>query len=217
MLSQLQAQLADFYRVDAVHDVTDFLITDPLLAKLLAGDALIPDTDESVLVQQDEEGILLSVFLDRELLERLDEGDPLKALTADQLDDLCTVLEGISHFNYLTWNASNDRNVSLLELEIQAEIDKFISALFIALHQDEDELVTNMHRHLFDQVSFRPSMTAEQRDRYATANDYAARFCHRLHARLSAQDQGAMRELRRFYRLTERQKISHIHSRVFAQ
>lgn len=216
MLTQLQDHLTNIYRVDPGHDVNDFLVTDPLIAKILAGDALIPETEETVLVRQDNDGFAMSVFLDQTVLTRLIKGNPLETLTADQLADLWTVLEGISHFNYLAWSARKNREVSLLELELQAEIDKFVSALFLALHQEDDELATNMHRHLFDQISFSPALSTEERERYSTANDYAARFCHRLHDRLSAHDVLAMRELRRFYRFTERQKISYIHSQAFS-
>lgn len=216
MLSQLQDHLTSIYRVDPGHDVKDFLVTDPFIAKVIAGDTLNPDTAESVLVKQDDNGFAMSVFLDQTVLARLVKGNPLQTLTADQLADLWTVLEGISHFNYLAWSARKNREVSLLELELQAEIDKFVSALFIALHQDDSELATNMHRHLFDQISFSPALSKEEKERYSTANDYAARFCHRLHDKLSAHDDLAMRELRRFYRFTERQKISYIHSQAFS-
>ncbi len=216
MLSQLQAHLTRIYRVDPGYDVTDFLITDPLLAKTLAGSSLIPSTDESVLVQEDEDGIALSVFLDNELLERLNASNPMSGLRADQLADLWTVLEGISHFNYIAWSARKNRKISLLELEMQAEIDKFVSALFLALRQDQTALVDNIHRWLFDEISFKPGLSQDQRERYVTANQYAARFCHGLHERLTKNRYLELRELRQFYRLSQQEKISHIHSQSFA-
>ena len=85
MLSQLQAHLTNIYRVDPGYDVSDFLITDPLIAKMLAGSSLIPDADESVLVQEDELGLALSVYLDSEVLERLQADNPMQGLRASQL------------------------------------------------------------------------------------------------------------------------------------
>ncbi len=217
MLSQLQDHLAGIYRVDPGYDVRDFLITDPLIAKMLAGGSLIPNTDESVLVQEDEDGLAMSVFLDSEVLERLRVGNPMQGLRAVQLKDLWTVLEGISHFNYIAWSARKNRRISLFELEMQAEVDKFVSALFLALNQEDNELVENMHRWLFDEIRFNPELTEDQRERYSMANSYAARFCHGLHARLSKNKFLELGELRLFYRLTQREKISHIHSQSFAR
>ena len=216
MLSQLQDHLTRIYRVDPGYDVSDFLITDPQLAKTLAGSSLISGTDESVLVQEDDDGLALSVFLDSDLLERLNSNNPMSGLRADQLADLWTVLEGISHFNYIAWSARKNRRISLLELEMQAEIDKFVSALFLALHQEDTGLVDNIHRWLFDEVTFNPQLSQDQQERYVTANQYAARFCHGLHERLSKDNYLELRELRQFYRLSQREKISHIHSQSFA-
>jgi hypothetical protein len=216
MLTQLQDHLAGIYRVDPGYDVSDFLVTDPRLAKILGVGALPANTEETVLVKNDKDGLAISVFLDNDVLNRLQAGDPLRGLRANDLRDLWTVLEGISHFNYITWNARKNRRVSLLELEMQAEIDKFVSALFLALAQDDDQLARNMHRWLFDEISFSPTLTSDQLERYKTANNYAARFCHGLHARLAKSHYKELYELRRFYRLTQREKISHINSQTFA-
>jgi hypothetical protein len=140
----------------------------------------------------------------------------MQGLQAAQLADLWTVLEGVSHFNYIAWSARKNRQISLLELEMQAEIDKLVSALFLALQQEENELIKNMHRWLFDEISFNPGLTRDQQERYSMANSYAARFCHGLNARLSKNNYLELRELRQFYRLTQREKISHIHTQSFA-
>jgi hypothetical protein len=216
MLSELQDYLTSIYRVDPGHDVSDFLITDPLLARTLAGESLIPNTNESVLLHQDEEGLALSLYLDSEMLDRLRLCDPLHGLQSNQLADLWTVLEGISHFNYIAWSARKNRRISLLELELQAEIDKFVSALFLALHQEDNELAKNIHRWLFDEIKFNPELTEDQQERYTVANNYAARFCHGLHARLANNNYLELRELRQFYRFSQHEKMSHIRSQSFA-
>ena len=114
MLSQLQDYLTNIYRVDPGYDVKDFLITDPVIAGILAKGSLIPDTEESVLLQEDADGLALSVFLDDAMLSRLKDSNPLQELQVDRLNDLWTVLEGISHFNYIAWRARNYRRVSFL-------------------------------------------------------------------------------------------------------
>jgi hypothetical protein len=217
MLSRLQSHLSSIAQVDPGYDVSDFLITDRLLAEGLGEGSLLSGTEETVLMQEDEGGLALSVFLDDELLSRLDDSDPLDNLCVADLNDLWTVLEGISHFNYIVWNAQKNRQVSLLELEIQAEVDKFASTLMLALHQDDTELADRMHGWLFDDIHFNSDLNQNQRERYNMANNYAARFCHGLRDRIRRNSQDGLCELRRFYRLSQRDKISHIHAAAFAQ
>ena len=216
MLSQLQDHLAGIYRVDPGYDVNDFLITDPVIARVLGKGSLIPETEESVLLREDEDGLELSVFLDSALLSRLKKSNPLGELQVDQLGDLWTVLEGISHFNYIAWRARKNRRVSLLELEMQAEVDKFVSTFFLAVDQEDSELTVKLHGWLFDNVRFNPRLSKVQRERYATANNYAARFCHGLRKRLTRNSREGLHELRYFYRLSQHEKISHIHAQSYA-
>ncbi len=216
MLSQLQDYLAGIYGVDPGYDVNDFLITDPVIARVLGKGSLIPETEEAVLLREDEDGLALSVFLDSAMLSRLRNSNPLQELQVDQLSDLWTVLEGISHFNYIAWRARKNRRVSLLELEMQAEVDKFVSTFFLALDQEDSELTVKLHGWLFDNVRFNPRLSRVQRERYATANNYAARFCHGLRKRLTRDSREGLHELRYFYRLSQHEKISHIHAQSYA-
>ena len=216
MLSALQKHLADIYQVEPGYDVSDFLVTDPTLATMLGGNSLIRNTDESVLLAQDDDGIALSVYLDSQMLGRLDRDNPMRALKTSGLNDLWTVLEGISHFNYLVWSAGRDRPVTLLELEMQAEVDKFISTWLMAQNQDECELANRLHGWLFGRVRFKPELSEDEHERYKTANDYAARFCYGLVQRLHDDCNKTLYELRHFYRLTQTNKISHIHSQSYA-
>ena len=216
MLAVLQKHLSDIYRVDAGFEITDFLITDPALARALAYGTLVPDTDESVLLCQDEEGLALSVYLDRQMLERLDQDNPLETLHTRHLDDLCKVLEGISHFNYLVWSAQQEKSVTLLELEMQAEVDKFVTTWLLALAQEDYEFAGSLHRWLFDEIRYNPNLRRDQLERYRAANGYASRFCHGLAKRMERDSDSGLTELRHFYRLSQQAKISHIHSQAYA-
>lgn len=217
MLSELQRQLSDIYQVGGAYDVRDYLITDPMIAKCIGQDAMLANTDETLLVSQDDDGLALSLFLDGDMLERLESANPLHCLRAELLDDLWKVLEGISHFNCVVWKAAQDRSVSLLELELQGEIDKFVSTTLLALGQADTDLLNNLHGWLFDNVSFHDELDDEQLDRYRSANDYAARFCHGLRQQLIDDNQLALSELRQFYRLQLSDKISHIHTQAWAR
>ena len=214
MLAALQRQLSDIYQAGTGHDVRDYLVTDPTVARCIGQDAMLADSSETLLMAEDEEGLALSLFLDSELIERLETADPLTRLRAHQLEDLWLVLEGISHFNCVVWRAARDRSVSLLELELQAEIDKFVATALLAIDQGRQNLMKRLHGWLFDEVRFRDDLDDEQLARYRAANDYAARFCHTLRERLLCNGDDVLPELRRFYRLPMTDKVSHIHARA---
>ena len=216
MLAELQQQLSDIYQVGRHYDVRDFVITDPALAKYLGQDAILTNTDETLLVSQDDDGLALSLFLDGDMLERVESTNPLACLHAESLDDLWKVLEGISHFNYVVWKATQDRTVTLLELELQGEIDKFVSTMLLALEQADTGLLNSLHGWLFDNVRFHEGLDDEQLKRYQSANDYAGRYCHRLRQRLIDNASLVLSELRQFYRLPLSEKITHIHSQAWA-
>jgi len=215
MLRDLQNYLSGIYRADPGCAVTDYLVTDPTLAGILGRGTLVPNCEESVLMSENGGSLDLCLFLDQQLLDRLDGENPLEQLKAPKLKDVWTVLEGVSQFNYLVWNARQDRKVTLMELEMQAEVDKFISTWLLAQEQEECDFAHLLHRWLFDDVNFNPALDDAQRQRYATANQYASRFCHGLLKRMPGGSQHCLEELRHFYRLSQAGKISHIHNRAY--
>ncbi len=214
MLAELHQQLSTLYRVDAAHDIRDYLVTDPVLAQLLSQGAMATNTEETLLVAEDDDGVAMSLYLDAGMLERLESDSPLHRLHVDHLDDFWKVLEGISHFNCMAWKAMRERSVSLLELELQGEIDKFLSAMLLAADQDNDTLQKELHSWLFEATRLKDDLDDEERERYAAANRYAARFCHRLRVEWQRLGTLPVDELRRFFRLQLPDKISHIHARA---
>jgi hypothetical protein len=147
------------------------------------------------------------------VLERLRHRCPLQSLDESNLADYCTVLEGVSHFHYVTWSARHDRSVSLLELEVQAEVDKYASALSLLLAQNEGRFPAGLFRRLFAACHLLPHLSDEERRRYSEAHRCAARFCERLEARFlrrrQARPAAMLAELRSFYRLGSHAKLRH--------
>lgn len=217
MLRNLQKLLARLYRIEPPADVRDYLITDARQAQALEGDGG-RETEEKLLVAEGGDELHLALYLDAELLERLASQDPFECLGADNLEDFCKVIEGLSHFNYLTWNAHADRRVTLLELELQAEIDKYIGARTLATHQARPELAARLLAVLFESPRFHATLSAAEHDRYSHAARFAGWYCRSLEARYACGLPGGdmLEELRAFYRLPQPAKLSHIHSAAFA-
>ena len=207
-LCKLEALLHELYALDVDYAVDDFLITDAAVAGSLDGGGR--KIDEKLLIAEADGEADVALYLEQELLERLDRCDPLTRLDADNLADFWAALEGVSHFTYYAWNAARDKPVSLFELELQGEVDKFVTTqrLLRAQHGREP---SGLHGWLFDAPTLDPELDDEERERYRRANRYAAKYCRRLAPALARVDDAApQRELRHFYRLSQRSKLAHI-------
>jgi hypothetical protein len=212
LLSRLQALIGGIYDVSVAYDVYDFLVTDRTHLPRAAHGGL---ADEELIVAESPDGaeVALSLYLDPALLRRLDCADPLVELNAGNVADWWTALEGVSHFLYLAWNAGHDKPVSLLELEMQAEVDKYVASYWLLRRQYPGHVPAELHRVLFERTRIDPRLERQRARLYGEASCYAARFCRRLGERLTSRGQRereVLAELRRFYRLGNARKRAHI-------
>lgn len=213
ILGRMQALLAKLYDAPVAHDVEDFLVGDRRRLAQLAGDEAQGDTEEQVFVVEDEGSVHVGLFIAPEVLGRLAASDPLDRLDDANLPDYCTALEGVSHFHYLMWNLARGRNVSLLELELQADVDKYAGALTLITQQRNGSFPATLHTRLFHRVRYLPELNAESRCRYEEANRHAARFCRSLQERFlgrRSRPEAFVSELRRFFRCGQQEKMRQV-------
>jgi hypothetical protein len=214
VLRGLQSLLARLYDVELPYDVYDFLVTDrrDVACAEPGNDRRV--LEEVLLLAETPDGAGVALYLDPDLLSRLEAADPHHALTEENLADYCTALEGVSHFVYSTWRLDRDSPVSLLELETQAEVDKYAVTVFLLAHQlGSRSFPAQVHARLFDRVSFDARLEPDQYERYRTAHRCAANYCRRLERRFVnrgvARIEAMVRELRGFYRLRHDAKLRH--------
>src|SRR5688572_10607563 len=210
LLRRMQTLLAQLYDAPVREDVQDYVLSDRRALSDAVGEQAGEGADEQVFVVEDEQGVRLGLFIESGVLDRLARRDPLQALDEDNLADFCTALEGVSHFHYLVWSLARGRNVSLLELELQAEVDKYATALALLTRQRAG-FPGALHARMFHAVSFLPQLDDISRRRYQEANRHAARYCRSLEERfLRARRQRPelwLAELRRFFRCGHQEKI----------
>lgn len=208
-LSHLQQSLQGIYELELDHQVNDFLVTrNAELDPSCIQDDMVRET---LLVSQENDDLLLSLFLHESVVKNLNSDGGVFHLHDENLEDFCIALEGISHFIYVVWNAGFRRRITRLEMEIQAEVDKFI-VLSKLLHGHKSQIRPgHLRRVLFDTVRYSPQLDAAERVRYRDANNFAAKYCWYLESnRYLEQEQGLLREIRRFYRLDLRGKLRRI-------
>jgi hypothetical protein len=212
VLHRMQTLLAQLYDAPVDHDVDDYLVADRTRVARLTGAACT--TDEQVVVIEDRGEVQVGVFVDPQVLARLEHADPWQELEDANLQDYCTALEGVSHFHYLMWNLARGRSVSLLELELQADVDKYASALKLMTEQGAGNFPNSLHYRLFSRVGYLPELDPDARQRYENANRYAARFCRSLEDRFLRRRQlrpeAWLAEMRRFFRHGHQGKLREV-------
>jgi len=217
MLQHLQTLLSELYDIEQHLDVLDYLVTDNRFLAAVEDSASARSTEEKLLIRESDGELALSLYLAPELLERLRLHDPRTWLGRLNFADFCTALEGVSHFSYVVWNASADKSVTLHELEMQAEVDKYVGALAMLAGQPSSVLSNSLYSRLFDNPQFADDLNPEELERYRSASALAAKFCRSLTNRFphGLSRPGMLGELRDFYRLPQTDKVSYIRSATF--
>ena len=210
-LGRLEKLLRDVYDLELDCCIEDFLVTD---RRALPGACRSAPGDEQLFVASGEDEIRLTLFLDAALLGRLQVRDPTVALTQDNLADCWVALEGVSHFLCVAHHATHDRQVSLLTLELQAEIDKYVASFLLLSQRDPRRFPIELHPLLFRTARIDPALAGGRVPLYQLASRYAARFCALLEPGLRrscvAVEQGWLAQLRRFYRMSDGSKLRYI-------
>jgi len=179
-LRRIQEQLQSFYGLERAPSVNRFVREGQLGSR------------EVVLLREWEGELEIALVLPPES----------KRIEGGAIDDTwLQVAEGVSHFLYLVERARVNLPVTQLELELQAEVDKFVLSLARGTASAPE-----LFDRLFENPSFLHDAGTEAGERYRMAHQLAARFVSRV---LLAQDRvRAQDRLRTFYRAGQTEKIS---------
>lgn len=181
----IQQNIERFYRIEQAPTVSDFLRVEPR-----------EHARESVRLLEADDGVLEIEVVAPELSESPD------------LDGYCQVIEGVSHFVYLAERARTELPTTHLELELQAEVDKYV-VLVLLREPFDPSRSQRLHARLYERVAFLHPPGTVEGDRYRLANDLAARITRKLERAYAAT--GRLDELRdalaRFWRMGQKDKI----------
>ncbi|MEM7543738.1 MAG: hypothetical protein AAF384_19450 [Pseudomonadota bacterium] len=211
-LGALQTRIAEFYETPVPFSVDDYLTTEWCFPTPNVEAEL--KTNEMLLFRETDEGLDISLFIEAAVIDNLCDTNTDRLLDPGNIDDLLVALEGVSHFQYLVWNACYEKNITLFELELQAEIDKYVSVAMLYAERGGGEIPSDLHERLFEEVRFRPQKSQEVYKRYEDANFYAGKYCRDLKNTFPGhhQERAFISELRRFYRMSRNDKVRHIKS-----
>lgn len=178
-MATIQQTLVGFYALDEIPDVAAFV--------RVSADG----GRERLLVRDGDDGVEVTLELPPSTMVQQGELG---------LDAICQLVEGVSHFVLVAERARRELPTTQLELELQAEIDKYV-VLAVAVDQQLDRAErAELHGRLFA-GGFVDPPGSERGERYRLAHELAMRFTYRLEVRYLAR--GRIVELRdalrRFY------------------
>lgn len=154
---------------------------------------------EIVYVREHEDELEIAVHLPRHVLESRDP----------TLDGVCQIAEGVSHFLYIAERARRQLPTTWLELELQAEVDKFVLLSDIVpdvASRFDTRRAAHLRERLYTKVCFTHAEGTDEGERYRVANTIAARFTEKV-ARLRTAGGSVVRALRDFHGAGQREKL----------
>lgn len=180
-VGEVAAWLADVYALDLAIQPERYLLS---LPPERARDWLPPGCRSGLLVIEEECELQIGIHLDPE-----DHGDA------------GTVVEETSHLVCLAWHAARELPISLLVLELQAEVDRFV---FARLAAEGSGALDH-----FESFRFSDGLEPACLRRYEVAHERAHRYCRGLEKRFPrrADTPALLSELRRFYRASPATKL----------
>ena len=204
LLVDVQRRLETLYALEPEAPVTDFLVPEEAAATY-------PGGGSRTLLAQAGEDVVVGVILDASVCAGLSR-DPRVRLDGENLGALCALAEEVSHFVYLLFCARSGRTITQLELELQGEVDKFITAVCLLSLQNEGAVSARLRELLFQRYRLKAHVESEDALRYRAASRLAWTYCGWLEEAFLRRARLAdlCRESRRFYRLGQREKLERI-------
>lgn len=205
LLVDLQRRLETLYAVEPQAPVTEFVIPHEEAA-------MYPGGGSRTLVKDEGGSVAVGVVFDEATTRGLRERDPRVRLDSANLSPFATATEEVSHFVYVMFCAGAERSVTQLELELQAEVDKYLTAVAFLSLQNDGTLTAGLRQALFRRYRLIDGLTSERAERYHAASRLADRYCGWLEASFlrSGRLADLAREARRFYRLGQSDKLVRI-------
>lgn len=156
-----------------------FLIDDETRQSLQGANT---DLDEQLFIQESQDTLDVALYIAPSIVEHLEQDPPTQRLHAGNLDAFCVALEGLSHLVFLSWRTAQSWPVSALEIELQAEVDKFVLGLWLQLQQGAEPLGASKQLlfALFENYQLSQAVLAQEKQRYLEASQLAAKICYAL-------------------------------------
>ena len=218
LIKELQRKIERTYALDTgITNIEQYIIGDKGYEEFYAEEnirtVVNSHSGAKVLIRDAGDTLKVSIYYPDELIRKLEGNDPRLGLHDDNIDLCASFVEELDHFLFIVQNYKQNRPFSLLELEIQANVTKYlVLKYFIALQNKSIKLSKfdkeYIRYHLFYKRKYDIEDTSE-RKRYEDAGKFGMMYTEHIDL-LPQEDR--LRDLRQFSRMTCPSKIRHIQS-----
>jgi hypothetical protein len=215
LIEKVQQYFEKLYDIRSNHRAINYLVDHHQAIKLLSLHPDAPIPDEMFLVSQnDDDEAEIALYLHPKIIQNLEKNNPFININENNLNDFCLMMEGVSHFSYFLYQTDQDHKITQLEMELQAEIDKFMMFYIYLESVNDPKFCKNLFDQLFEKFSLLENLNYEEQHRYLQASSLAARYCNKLKEYFPNRENipELITELRSLYRLNQQDKIHHINS-----
>ena len=175
LILELETMLGLLYGFTPVVSALDHLIQKDK-ACLLTASGTLPRGAVFFSQIEEDDTVDIGFYIHPDLWQHLSVDDPLVKLHTGNLDSFCVLIEELSHFHLLLNRAQERKQLRLIELEWQGEIDKVLLSAKILMDQTGSPCLMQLTRLIFDQGI----TVAENQKLYDDAVKYAAKSCFKL-------------------------------------
>jgi len=211
-LPRIQNSIQARYDLKVSYDVENFVCLDRDKIELITGKQEV--RSEALIVHQLADELDITLFIDEELFNSISDMGSPPEWDSPEFDSYLVLMEGVSHFVYLVWNAEHGKCVKPVELELQSDVDKFVCAIVnsSAPHYQAKRSLCGVAHRLFNEFTFPQSLAPGEANRYLIANNAARQYCSWLARTYDFSRSNVLlyAELARFYRMSAADKFSHI-------
>ncbi len=218
LIKELQRKIEKTYALNTgITNIEQYIIGDKGYEEFYAKEKIRmvvnSHSGAKVLIRDAGETLKVSIYYPDELIRELESNDPRLGLHDGNVDLCASFVEELDHFLFIAQNYKQNRPFSLLELELQANVTKYlVLKYFIALQNKSIKLSKfdkeYIRYHLFYKRKYDIEDTSE-RKRYEDAVKFGMMYTKHIDL-LPQEDR--LRDLRQFSRMTCPSKIRHIQS-----
>ncbi len=193
MIHLLQKKLEEIYRLETCPAADQYVLS-PKQFKRFAKSS---DNPQVIYVDEGSDASM-GIYLGKRIFKKIQ--NKVKIFS---FQDFCVMAEEISHFIYLIWSKSNEKKITLLDLEIQAEVDKFLLASNFFQSQE------TVFQKMFQTFMFRKNLLKDEENRYIEATRLGKKLAINLRSKKIPLSE-KIHWLRFFYRQNPSSRISMI-------
>ncbi len=218
LINELQGKIESTYALDTgITNIEQYIIGDKGYKEFYAKEEIRTvvksHSGAKVLIRDTEHTLKASIYYPDKLIRDLEDNDPRLGLHDENIDLCASFVEELDHFLFIAQNYKQNRPFSLLELELQANVTKYLVLKYFVALQNKSIKLSKFDKeyiryHLFYKRKYDIEDTSE-RKRYEDAGKFGMMYTKHIDL-LPQEDR--LRDLRQFSRMTCPSKIRHIQS-----